>query len=91
MFNRVRNGRVLFPGDGKNRFAHLHVEDAARILIAVVEKGWTGISPVGGDLLVDWVEFFAEYKLSCQVALTGIPFISLLPAKLVWGIKPVIR
>ena len=35
MFNQVRNGRVLFPGDGKNRFAHLHVDDAARVLIAV--------------------------------------------------------
>lgn len=62
MFNQVRNGRVLFPGDGKNRFAHLHVEDAARILIAVAEKGWTGISPVGDDLPVDWNEFFAEIE-----------------------------
>ena len=62
MFNQVRNGLVLFPGHGKNRFAHLHVEDAARILIAVAGKGWTGISPVGDDLPVDWNEFFAEIQ-----------------------------
>jgi nucleoside-diphosphate-sugar epimerase len=74
MFNQVRNGRVLFPGNGKNRFAHLHVEDAARILIAVAEKGWTGISPVGDDMPVDWNEFFAEIqKYYPRFQTIGIP------------------
>ncbi len=62
MFNQVRNGLVLFPGNGTNHFAHLHVEDAARILIAVAERGWTGISPVADDMPVNWNDFFAEIK-----------------------------
>ncbi len=62
MFEQVRSGRVLFPGNGGNQFAHLHVEDAARVLIAVAETGWTGTSPVADDLPVDWNDFFAEIK-----------------------------
>jgi nucleoside-diphosphate-sugar epimerase len=62
MFEQVRNGRVLFPGNGRNRFAHLHVEDAARVLIAAAEKGWTGTSPVSDDMPVDWNDFFAEIR-----------------------------
>ena len=54
------NGRVILPGRGKNLFAHLYVEDAARILIAAAETGWHGICPVADDLTVSWNEFFAE-------------------------------
>jgi nucleoside-diphosphate-sugar epimerase len=59
MFNQVRQGRVLFPGSGKNLFGHMHVEDAARVLLAVAEKGWAGTSPVADDMAADWNEFFA--------------------------------
>jgi nucleoside-diphosphate-sugar epimerase len=62
MFDQLRRGRVVMPGAGRNRFAHLHVEDAARVLLAVVEQGWSGISPVGDDLAVDWNGFFAVVK-----------------------------
>lgn len=62
MFDQVRKGRVLFPGNGNNLFAHLHVQDAAKILIAVAEKGWTGISPVADDMPVNWNDFFAEIR-----------------------------
>jgi nucleoside-diphosphate-sugar epimerase len=62
MFNQVRSGQVLFPGNGKNRFAHLHVDDAARVLISAADQGWAGTSPVGDDMPVDWNEFFAEIK-----------------------------
>jgi nucleoside-diphosphate-sugar epimerase len=62
MFNQIRRGRVAFPGDGKNLFAHLHVEDAARVLLGVVDRGWTGVSPVADDAPVDWNHFFAVIK-----------------------------
>jgi nucleoside-diphosphate-sugar epimerase len=62
MFEQVRRGRVMFPGNGGNLFAHLHVRDAARILLAVAERGWTGTSPVADEHAVDWNEFFAVIR-----------------------------
>ena len=62
MFNQVRQGLVLFPGNGKNYFAHMHVEDAARILLAVAVADWKGTIPVADDLAVNWNEFFSEIK-----------------------------
>ncbi len=58
LFEQIHRGWVIFPGDGENRFAHLHLHDAARLLIGVAEHGWTGISPVGDDLSCDWNTFF---------------------------------
>jgi nucleoside-diphosphate-sugar epimerase len=62
MFNQVRHGLVLFPGNGENRFAHMHVEDAARIVIAAAKADWRGTMPVADDLATNWNEFFAEIK-----------------------------
>jgi dihydroflavonol-4-reductase len=62
MFEQVRQGRVLFPGNGQNLFAHIHVEDAARVLLAVAEKEWTGTSPVADDMAANWNEFFGVIK-----------------------------
>jgi nucleoside-diphosphate-sugar epimerase len=62
MFDQVRHGRVYFPGNGENQFSHLHVHDAAKLLIAVAEQGWTGVSAVADDLPASWNEFFAEIK-----------------------------
>jgi nucleoside-diphosphate-sugar epimerase len=62
MFSQVRHGLVFFPGNGRNLFAHLHVADAARLLVAAAETGWTGISPVADDLPVNWNDFFAEIR-----------------------------
>ncbi len=59
LFERLHGGLVAMAGGGHNRYTHLHVEDAARLLIAVARAGWTGISPVGDDLPADWREFFA--------------------------------
>ncbi len=58
LFEKVRRGYVFFPGSGENHFAHIHVEDAARVLIAVAEKGWSGVSPVADDYSASWNEFF---------------------------------
>lgn len=62
MFEQVRRGRVFFPGNGRNLFAHLHVQDAVRILLAVAEKRWSGSQPVADDLSANWIEFFKEIK-----------------------------
>jgi nucleoside-diphosphate-sugar epimerase len=62
MFEQVRQGRVLFPGNGQNLFSHMHVEDAARVLLAVAEKEWTGISPVADDMAANWNEFFGVIR-----------------------------
>jgi nucleoside-diphosphate-sugar epimerase len=62
MFEQVKRGRVYHPGSGRNRFAHLHVVDAARVLIGAAETGWRGTLPVGDDLPATWLEFFAEIQ-----------------------------
>ncbi len=58
MFKEVRKGRAMFPGRGDNLYAHLHIEDAARVLIRVADTGWQGISPVADHLPATWNEFF---------------------------------
>ncbi|NIO07701.1 MAG: NAD-dependent epimerase/dehydratase family protein [Deltaproteobacteria bacterium] len=62
MFNQVRRGRVFFPGNGRNSYAHMHVEDAAKILLEVAVQGWAGVSPVADDCAASWNEFFGEIR-----------------------------
>lgn len=62
MFEDVRKGRVFYPGRGRNVFAHLHVQDAARVLIAAAEQGWEGVSAVADYEPVNWVDYFQEIK-----------------------------
>lgn len=62
MFEQVRRGRVLMPGNGRNEFAHLHVTDAARVLIRAAERGWQGVLAVADDQPASWKEFFAEIR-----------------------------
>ncbi len=59
LFNQLRHGYVLFPGAGNNRYSHMHVEDAARLLIEAAAQGWEGTSPVGDGDPSSWTEFFA--------------------------------
>lgn len=58
MFKEVRKGRAMFPGLGKNLYAHLHIRDAARVMIRIAETGWTGVSPVADDMPASWKTFF---------------------------------
>jgi nucleoside-diphosphate-sugar epimerase len=62
MFRQVQKGKVVFPGNGKNVFAHMHVEDAARLLISVAENCWTGAIPVADNVPTSWSEYFAEIR-----------------------------
>lgn len=59
LFQQVHRGLVLLPGRGDNLFSHLHVEDAARVLIEAAAQGWHGVSPVADDRSVTWQAFFA--------------------------------
>jgi nucleoside-diphosphate-sugar epimerase len=59
LFQQVHRGFVLFPGRGDNLFSHLHIEDAARVLIGVAAQGWSGISAVADDRSLPWRVFFA--------------------------------
>lgn len=58
LFGQVRKGFIICPGSGENTFSHLHVNDAARILVEVALRGWTGTSPVGDSRPSTWNEFF---------------------------------
>ncbi len=58
LFGLVRRRLVVFPGRGENLFAQLHVEDAARVLIAAAEQRWTGTGPIADEHTVTWNEFF---------------------------------
>lgn len=62
MFKEVRKGRAMFPGKGDNLYAHLHITDAARVLIRVAQRNWSGISPVADYLPATWNEFFEVIK-----------------------------
>ncbi|MGB7980331.1 MAG: NAD-dependent epimerase/dehydratase family protein [Candidatus Nanopelagicales bacterium] len=58
LFGLIRRRVVVFPGIGDNRFAQLHVEDAARILVAAALQGWTGTAPCGDNDNATWNTFF---------------------------------
>lgn len=59
LFGLARRRLIVMPGSGENHFAHLHVEDAARCLIAAACRGWTGTAPVADQSSVTWNDFFA--------------------------------
>lgn len=58
LFDQVRSGLAIFPGRMRNRCGHLHVDDSARVLVAVGRERWKGRSAVADDEIVDWAEFF---------------------------------
>ena len=53
----IRRRLLPFPGPGTNRFAHLHVADAARALISTVERQWTGTAPISDRSDGTWNDF----------------------------------
>jgi len=58
LFDQVRHGRVFFPGRGDNRFAHLHVGDAARALIQAAKNRRPGIRVVADEQSCTWNDYF---------------------------------
>lgn len=59
LFDRLRHGPLIRPGSGENRYSHLHIDDAVRVLLAVADRGWQGTSPVADDDPVRWNVFFS--------------------------------
>ena len=62
-FQQIRRGLLILPGLGKNIFSHLHVTDAAELLIACAQQAYRGILPVGDDLPATWSAFLALVRL----------------------------
>ena len=56
-FRRLRAGRLILPGLGKNIYTHLHVSDAAAAIIACAEQAFSGILPFGDRLPSTWAAF----------------------------------
>jgi nucleoside-diphosphate-sugar epimerase len=57
LFEQVRGGHLFLPGRGRNLYAHMHVADAARVLIETARQGWTGVAPVADALSTSWRDF----------------------------------
>jgi len=62
LFTRLSPGMLVVPGRGDRPYAHLHVHDAARVLIAAAESGWSGASAIGDREPVGWRTFLAEVQ-----------------------------
>ncbi|MDJ0781064.1 MAG: NAD(P)-dependent oxidoreductase [Desulfosarcinaceae bacterium] len=58
LFDQVRHGRIFFPGRGDNRFAHLHVGDAARALIHAAAGDLEGRYVIADDISCTWNDYF---------------------------------
>lgn len=62
MFGMARRGLLVSPGRGDLPVSHLHVEDAARALVAATRSAWSGIAPVADDVPATWREFVAAMR-----------------------------
>lgn len=58
LFSRMRRGLLVTPGLGANLYAHLHIEDAARLLVEVAQRGWVGATATADERPATWREFF---------------------------------
>lgn len=58
LFQQVRRPVAVFPGAMTNLYSHLHVLDAARVLVAVARQRWEGTSPVADRRNATFREFF---------------------------------
>lgn len=86
LFGRVRRGFLPIPGRGSKPYGHLHVRDAARVMITAAETGWSGRSPVADRESVGWDEFLGELqaqmphltvaRLPASLALAGTTVLS---------------
>lgn len=68
LFERVRAGLLVAPDLGRQPYTHLHVEDAARVLIAAGRQRWAGALPVGDRMPVSMREFFETVQELCPRA-----------------------
>ena len=57
LFANVRRGVLLLPGRADHPFSHLHVHDAARVLVAAARSDWEGARGIGDRDPADWSRF----------------------------------
>jgi nucleoside-diphosphate-sugar epimerase len=73
-FEEARKDRIIFPGSGANRYAHMSVVDAARALIHAAESELGGVMVVADNLACTWNEFFdAVQTYYPRLKVTRIP------------------
>lgn len=58
LFEQIRRPVAVFPGTMTNLYSHLHVLDAARVLIAAARQRWVGTLPVADNRNATFREFF---------------------------------
>lgn len=62
VFESIRRGTLLIPGRGLNVYAHLHVLDAARVLVECARQRFEGVVPVADNEPATWKTFFEVVK-----------------------------
>lgn len=62
LFTNVRRGIMAVPGRSAPPFSHLHVHDAARVLIAAAKGSWEGARAIGDRDPAGWDRFLGELK-----------------------------
>lgn len=62
LFANVRRGLLAVPGRSSAPFSHLHVHDAARVLIAAATGRWEGASGIGDRDPAGWDRFLGELQ-----------------------------
>jgi nucleoside-diphosphate-sugar epimerase len=62
LFANVRRGIMAVPGRGNPPFSHLHVRDAARVLIAAALGTWEGARGIGDRDPAGWDRFLGELQ-----------------------------
>lgn len=92
LFANVRRGLLVVPGRGSNPFSHLHVHDAARVLIAAATGTWEGAMGIGDRDPAGWDRFLGELqrllprlvvvRLPAPLALAGTRLMRLVRSRL---------
>ncbi len=95
LFEQLKSRFVPAPGDGTNVYSHLHVSDAAELMVEVAAQGWTGASPVADESPASWNVFFGvlamhypslrRLRIPGALALAGA---GLLEAAMSWRSQP---
>jgi nucleoside-diphosphate-sugar epimerase len=92
LFANVRRGVMAVPGRANPPFSHLHVHDAARVLIAAALGTWEGARGIGDRDPAGWDRFLGEIqrllprlviiRLPAPVALAGTSLLRVVRSRL---------
>lgn len=92
LFANVRRGVLAVPGRSSPPFSHLHVHDAARVLIAAATGEWEGARGIGDRDPAGWDRFLGELqrllprlvivRLPAPLALAGTALMRLVRSRL---------